>query len=228
MVLVLIPQVMVDADAEITACESAPEITKSVAVVSVDFNVPLAVLNPSLASGETDEENERYVANQKDRVYVSTIERTVDSNAEQKIYAVDEANRTYTFTFASDSTFIEGFKLVYDLYKNGEKLENGAFTSFAEDDTVELTVTANPAYAQQTFDISNAVYIGYVFNEEKSEIYVPETEQPAMMQLQKQRRHRRFIPSWYSQRCMTKRRKRAFALPRIPQRVWRLTVIRMR
>ena len=174
---------MVDAEAEIISNVSTPEITKSVAAVTLDFNVPLAVLNPSLATGSDDSENEQIAANQSDRVYVSSITRTVSDNSEQKIYAVDEANRTYTLTFASDSMFIEGFKLVYEIYKNGEKIENGAFTSFTEDDIVELVVTGNPEYELQTFDLSDAVLNGYVFDAEKSEVYETEPEQTAYTKL---------------------------------------------
>ncbi len=170
---------MTDAEAEIISCVSTPEITKSIATVSLDFNVPLAVLNPSLATGSDDSENEQLAAKQTNRNYVSSITRTVSDNLEQKIYAVDEANRTYTLTFASDSTFIEGFKLVYDLYRNGEIVENGSFISFEKDDTVELVVTSNPEYELQTFDISAAVLNGYIFNEQKSEIYTPEAVETA-------------------------------------------------
>ncbi len=162
---------IVDAEPMITASVSTPEITKSVSNVSLDFNVPLSVLNPSLATGEDDAENEQIAANQSVRNYVSTITRTVSDNSEQKIYAVDEANRTYTLTFASDSVFIEGFKLVYDLYKNGEIIENGSFISFEEGDLIELVVTGNPEYELQTFDVSDGVFNGYVLNERKSKVY---------------------------------------------------------
>ncbi|MBO7149176.1 MAG: hypothetical protein J6V93_04885 [Clostridia bacterium] len=165
---------IVDATASIVSNVSAPEITKSIATVSLEFNVPLSVLNPTLATGNDDSENEQIAANQSVRNYVSSITRTASDNLEQKIYAVDEANRTYTLTFASDAMFIEGFKLVYELYKNGEIIENGSFISFEEEDDIELVVTSNPQYELQTFDISKAVLNGYIFNSEKSEIYVPE------------------------------------------------------
>ncbi len=171
---------IVDAAAEITSCVSTPEITKSTATVAIDFNVPLAILNPSLATGADDAANEQLAANQTVRSYVSSITRTASDNSEQKIYAVDEANRTYTFTFASDSMFIEGFKLVYDLYKNGEIIENGSFISFTEDDVIELVIEGNPEYALQTFDISKAVLNGYVFDAEKSVIYTPESSEKSV------------------------------------------------
>ena len=163
---------MVDAAAEIASVESSPEITKTTASVAVQFNVPLAVLNPALATGEDDSENEAIALALAGDTYVNTVTRIVSDNSEQKIYAVDEARRAYTLTFASDSTFIEGFKLNYTLLKNGDEVANGDFISFEEDDEIELVIDQHGDYNLQTFDVAGAVLEGYEFNEEKSEKYV--------------------------------------------------------
>ena len=163
---------MVDAAAEITSVESSPEITKTTASVATKFNIPLAVLSPALATGDSDEANESIALQLAGDNYVSGITRIVSDNSEQKIYAVDEAGRAYTLTFASDSTFIEGFKLNYTLFKNGQRITNGAFTSFEEDDEIELVIGQHDDYHLQTFDIAGAVLEGYELNAEKSEKYV--------------------------------------------------------
>lgn len=168
---------MEDATAEILSANSTPEITKTTASVAIAFNVPLAVLNPALATGETDAENEELAKQLATDGYVSSLVRVVSDNSEQKIYAVDEARRAYTLTFASDSTFIEGFKLNYTLYKNGEAVQNGDFIAFEAEDEIELAVDMCDTYALQTFDIADAKLQGYVLNAEKSEKYVEgETE----------------------------------------------------
>jgi len=160
---------LVDAEPEILTTVSTPEITKSTATVTNTLNVPLFILDPMLATGENDEENESIALAQGGKTYKSEFSRVVSDNSPQKVYVVDEANRAYTLTFASDTTFIEGFKLVYTLFKNGEEIENNSFISFEENDTVKLVVTSNPDYSEQTFDMSSAVLSGYEFNEEESE-----------------------------------------------------------
>ena len=168
---------MTDADAEIVSVTSTPEITKTTASVAITFNVPLAVLNPALATGATDEENESIAKRVATDGYVSEIVRVVSDNSEQKIYAVDEARRTYTFTFASDSAFIEGFKIDYTLYKNGEVVKNGSFISFEEDDEIELVVKMHEDYSLQTFDVADAKLQGFELNEDKSEKHVEGEEE---------------------------------------------------
>lgn len=160
---------LVDAEPEILTTVSTPEITKSTATVTNTLNVPLFILDPLLATGESDEENEAIALAQGNKTYKSEFSREVSDNSVQKVYAVDEANRAYTLTFVSDTTFIEGFKLSYELLKNGEAISNNSFISFDEEDEIKLIVSSNTDYAEQTFDMTDAVLSGYVFNEEESE-----------------------------------------------------------
>jgi len=164
----------VDAEADITAFECDPEISKTTATVDMKFNVPLAVLDPSLATGDSDAANELNALNMPEKVYVTEYSRTVNNSSEHKLYAVDEANRTYTLTFTPTTVFIEGFKTVTTLYKNGEVIENGSFIAFEEDDEATLVIEANPVYSLQYFDITAMKLSGLELDTDACVKYVPE------------------------------------------------------